>query len=135
MLVNGVTLGYATTAEATEYTNLPDLKEVPDLGADPEMVDNTALTDSIVHNEQGIGDPGDMEYTFRYKNATAQDSYRMLQDRTGKLTYFKHQLTDGTAFTFAAIPALKLSGGGVNDPQEFVMSLALQSDITIVNPA
>ena len=133
MLVNGVTLGYATTSSPASYTNLPDLKEVPDLGADPEMVDNTALSDSIVHNEQGIGDPGDMEYTFRYKNG-ATDSFRIVQGLVGQLTYFEHKLTDGTSYTFSAIPSIKLSGGGVNDPQEFVMALALQSDLTISNP-
>ncbi len=134
MLVNGTTLAYKTSAEGTSYTDLPDLKEVPDMGADPEMVDNTALSDSIVHNEQGIGDAGDMEYTFRYKNDSANDSFRIVQGLVGNLTYFKHTLKDGTAYTFSAIPSLKLSGGGVNDPQEFVMALALQSDLTIANP-
>ena len=133
MLVNGTKLGYSATSGGT-YTDLPDLKEVPDLGADPEMVDNTALTDSIIHNEQGIGDPGDMEYTFRYKNAAASDSFRIIQGLVGKLTYFEHKLTDGTTYTFSARPSIKLSGGGVNDPQEFVMALALQSDLTIANP-
>ena len=134
MLVNGTKLGYSTTSSPSSYTDPPDLKEVPDLGADPEMVDNTALTDSIIHNEQGIGDPGDMEYVFRYKNASASDSFRIVQGLVGQLTYFEHKLTDGTTYTFSAIPSIKLSGGGVNDPQEFVMALALQSDLTIANP-
>ena len=137
MLVNGATLGYSTTASPSSYTNLPDLKEVPDLGAEPEMVDNTALSDKIIHNEQGIGDPGDMEYTFRYKNESATDSFRILQGLSdaGTLTYFQEKLTDGTAWTFSGIPSVRLSGGGVNDPQEFVLSVALQSDLTITNPA
>ena len=135
MLVNGTTLGYKTTEAATTYIDLAGLKEVPDMGADPEMVDNTALTDSIVHNEMGIGDAGDMEYTFRYDNSSANTAYRKIQAIVGNLTWFKQTLKDGTSFTFSAIPSLKLSGGGVNDPQEFTMSLALQSDITIANPA
>lgn len=135
MLVNGTTLGYKTTAAATSYIDLAGLKEVPDMGADPEMVDNTALTDSIVHNEMGIGDAGDMEYTFRYDNSASTSAYRRIQAIVGQLTWFKQTLTDGTSFTFTAIPSLKLSGGGVNDPQEFTMALALQSDITIANPS
>lgn len=131
MLVNGVTLGYKTTASGSSYTNLPDLKEVPDLGAEPEMVDNTALSDSIIYNEQGIGDPGDMEYVFRYVNATGTDSFRVIKGLVGTLVYFQHKLTDNTTYTFSGIPSLRLSGGGVNDPQEFVMSIALQSDLTI----
>jgi hypothetical protein len=83
----------------------------------------------------GIGDAGDMEYTFRYDNSSANTAYRKIQAIVGNLTWFKQTLKDGTSFTFSAIPSLKLSGGGVNDPQEFTMSLALQSDITIANPA
>lgn len=137
MLVNGTTLGYATTAEATSYTNLPDLKEVPDLGAEPEMVDNTALSDKNTHNEPGIGDLGDMEYTFRFANSSATDSFRIMQPlaQAGTLCYFKHTLKDGTSATFSAIPTVRISGGGVNDPQEFVLALAVQSDIVFANPA
>lgn len=135
MLVNGTTLGYTTTDPPTSYTNIPDLKEVPDLGAEPEMVDNTALADTIIHNEQGIGDPGSMEYTFRYDNKNASASYRICKSLVGTLTFFQQELPDGTAFSFSGYPSVRLSGGGVNDPQEFVMSIALQSDITITDPA
>lgn len=137
MLVNGTTLGYSLTGTSPiTYTNLPDLKEVPDLGAEPEMVDNTALSDSIIHNEQGIGDPGDMEYTFRFKNSTVNDSFRICTGTNfvGKTVYFEHKLSDGTTYTFSGIPSVRLSGGGVNDPQEFILSIALQSDLTITNP-
>lgn len=131
MLVNGTTLGYKTTSSGNTYTNLPDLKEVPDLGAEPEMVDNTALSDSIVHNELGIGDPGSMEYTFRFVNSSATDSYRVMKGRTGTLTWFQQKLSDNTTFSFSGYPSVRVSGGGVNDPQEFVLSIALQSDITV----
>ena len=43
MLANGATLGYKTTGNT--YTNLPGLKEIPDLGVEPEKVENTCLTD------------------------------------------------------------------------------------------
>ena len=133
MLVNGTTLSYSATSTGS-YTTLAGLKEVPDLGAEPEMVDNTALSDSVIHNELGIGDPGDLEYTFRFKNTEATDAYRVLYARNGQLTYFKHTLVDGTTFSFSAQPSVRLSGGGVNDPQEFVLALALQSDITKADP-
>lgn len=133
MLVNGTTLSWCATASGT-YANLAGLKEVPDIGADPEMVDNTALSDSIIHNEVGIGDPGDMEYVFRFVNSATTDAYRVLKGRNGALTYFKHQLKDGTIFAFSGYPAVKVSGGGVNDPQEFTLAIGLQSDITVTDP-
>lgn len=130
MLVNGTTLGYKTTSSGSTYTNLPDLKEVPDLGAEPEMIDNTALSDTIVHNELGIGDPGSMEYTFRFVNSSGTDSYHVMKGRTGTLTWFQQKLPDNTTFSFSGYPSVRVSGGGVNDPVEFVLSIALQSDIT-----
>lgn len=136
MLANGATIGYAadaTTAPST-FTNIPDLKEIPDLGAEPEMVDNTALSDSIIHNEQGIGDPGAMEFVFRYDNSAATSSYRVAKALTG-VQWFQVKLKDNTTVTFKAIPSTRISGAGVNDPVEFVMSLALQSDLTITDPA
>ena len=138
MLANGATIGYAAvpTPDATpsSWTNIPDLKEIPDLGAEPEMVDNTALSDSIIHNEQGIGDPGAMEFVFRYDNSSASASYRVAKGLSG-IKYFQVKLHDNTTVVFKAIPSVRISGAGVNDPVEFVMSLALQSDLTITDPA
>ena len=136
MLANGATIGYAADATTTPstFTNIPDLKELPDIGADPELVENTALSDSIVRKEVGIGDPGDMQFVFRYDNSGTGASYRVAKGLTG-VKWFQVALSDGTKFTFKAIPAVKVSGGGVNDPVEFVMALALQSDITIADPA
>lgn len=135
MLANGATIGYAAdaTSTPTTFTNIPDLKELPDIGADPELVDNTALSDSIVHKEVGIGDPGDMEFVFRYDNSSTTASYRVAKGLSG-VKWFRVTLNDGTKFTFKAIPTTKVSGGGVNDPVEFVMALALQSDIDTDDP-
>lgn len=136
MLANGSTIGYASdaTSAPTTFTNIPDLKELPDIGAEPELVDNTALSDSIKRNEQGIGDPGEMEFVFRYNNSDAQSSYRIAKALSG-VKWFQVKLFDKTTYTFKGIPATRLSGGGVNDPVEFVMSLALQSDIDIADPS
>ena len=138
MLANGSTIKYAAIpnpdATPSSWTNSPDLQELPDIGADPELIDNTALSDSIKHNEMGIGDPGDMEFKFRYDNSSANASYRVAKSISGK-KYFQVKLYDGTTYVFKAIPNVKVAGGGVNDPIEFTMSLALQSDIAITDPA
>lgn len=141
MLANGSKIGYAAVDAQTPdtvpsgtnaFTNIPDLKELPDIGAEPELVDNTALSDSIRHNEMGIGDPGSMEFVFRYDNSGAGKSYRVAKGLSG-VKWFQVELYDGTKYSFKAIPNVRLSGGGVNDPVEFVMALALQSDITITD--
>ena len=135
MLANGATIGYRDTGGSGDFTEIPGLKELPDLGAEPELVDNTALGDSYRHNEMGIGDPGSMEYVFRYDNSGKGTSYRVAKSLDGQTKEFQTKLKDGTAFVYTATVALRVSGGGVNDPIEFVMAHALQSDITITDPA
>ena len=69
MLANGATLGFRVHGgTGTTYTDLPGLKEIPEMGMDPELVENTCLTDSLKQYEMGIGDAGDMQYVFKYVN-------------------------------------------------------------------
>lgn len=136
MLANGATLQVKTSG-ATDFTALPGLKELPDMGAEPEKVDNTTLSDSIKQYEQGIGDAGDMAYKFKYDNSSAMSSYRVLRaiETSGETASFKETLKDGTTTTFDAQVSIKRGGGGVNGALEFTLTLALQSALTIVDPA
>ena len=78
MLANGITLAMKKSGES-KYEILPGLKEVPELGADPEKVDNTTLGDSVKIYELGIGDAGDLAYKFKWENKTADSTYRKLR--------------------------------------------------------
>jgi hypothetical protein len=136
MLANGAKLGYSTTGTTT-YTDLAGLKEIPELGGEPEKVEVTTLADTAKQYEYGITDYGDLEFTFKYSNASATDSYRVLRGlATAKTkTNFQLIMKDGTKFAWSAIPNVKLGGGGVNAAIDFKLSMALQSDISITDPA
>lgn len=136
MLANGATLGMKKKGE-TAYTNLPGLKELPDVGVDPEKVDNTCLTDSIKQYENGIGDAGDMTYKFKFDNGSDTSSYRLLRavEATGETVSFQEKLKDGTVTEFDAQVAVKRTAAGVNAALEFDLSLSLQSALTITDPA
>lgn len=137
MLANGITLGYKTASGGSSYTVLNDLKEVPELGADPEKVDNTRLKDKMMHYELGIGDPGDLAYVFAYDNSSATSDYRVLRGfaDTKETVSFEQTLPDGTKYHFDAQCSVKLGGGGVNAVINFTLTLGLQSDIEIVDPS
>lgn len=137
MLANGATLGVKTAPGASSYTDLPGLKEIPEMGADAEKVENTVLTDDTKKYELGIGDPGDMAYKFKFDNTGANTAYRILRglEATGKAYDFQEKLKDGTTTTFSAQPTVKRGGGGVNAALEFTLNLALQSKLTITDPA
>lgn len=136
MLANGATLKVKTKGE-NNFVDLPGLKELPDIGVDPEKVENTCLTDSIKQYENGIGDAGDMAYIFKYDNSSETSAYRILRgiEESGDVASFQETLKDGTVTTFDAQVAVKRNGAGVNGAMEFTLSLSLQSAIDIVDPA
>jgi hypothetical protein len=135
MLANKAKLGVKTSDSASTYTDLPGLKSLAELGAEPELVDNTCLTDTMMQYEQGIGDPGTLEYTFKLDNSSETTAYRILRALDKVKTYdWQETLVDGTTYTFKAQPSIRVGGGGVNEALEFTLSLALQSDITVTNP-
>lgn len=136
MLSNGITLA-VKIGSAETYTNLDGLKEVPELGIDPEKVENTGLGDSVKQYEFGIGDAGDLAYKFKFKNSADTDAYRVLRTLADAKTKasFKQTLPDGTTFTFDAQSSIKVSGGGINNPIDFTLNLALQSDIVVGDKA
>ena len=72
MLANGAKLSYDKTNKGTSYTDLPGLKKIPDMGIEKEKVENSSLDDKVKVYEFGIGDPGDLEYTFKYDNIFIQ---------------------------------------------------------------
>ena len=141
MLANGATLGYTTSysSSSMSYTNIAGLKEIPEIGVEPEKVENTVLTDTVKHYEQGIGDPGDMAFTFKWDtgaggNKAAYTALKTAQG-TGATVYFKLQLKDNTSVTFAGQVALKIGGGGVNGVIDWTLSVALSSDLSVTLPA
>ena len=136
MLANGTTLGYKTTSSASSYTTLEGLKSIPDMGLVKERVENSCLASTIREYELGIGDPGELEFVFRYKNAAATDSYPVLRAlaAAGSVVYFEETDKDGTRYTFSGPISVVRNGGGVNDPIEFTMSVAIQGSITVTDP-
>ena len=100
-------------------------------------MENTTLEDEIKQYENGIGDPGDMTYKFKWDNGDAKASYRILREleASGKKASFKETLKDGTTTEFDAQAAVKRTSAGVNAALEFELKLSLQSKLTITDPA
>ena len=135
MLANGAKLGYKKSGGST-YTDLPGLKEIPEMGIEPEKVENTCLADKNKRYENGIGDAGEMTYKFAYDNAKADSSYRVMRkaQESGETLSFQETLIDGTKTEFDAQPSVKRTGGGVNGVIEFNLTMSVQSDIVVTDP-
>ena len=80
MLANGATLGYKKkTGSPSTYTDLPGLKEIPEMGIEAEKVENSGLTDGHKMYELGVGDLPDMVYKVKYDNTKADSPYRVMR--------------------------------------------------------
>ena len=136
MLANGITLSYKKSG-TEEFTVLTGLKEVPELGTEPEKVENTCLSDKVKQYEFGVGDPGDLEYKFKYENKSATSPYRVMRNAEAakEVLTFKEELPDGTTVTFDAMVSVKLGSGAVNGVLDFTLKMALQSDMAFTDPA
>lgn len=135
MLANGIKLGYKKKGSPS-YTDLPGLKEVPEMGSEPEKVENTCLSDTVKKYEYGIGDPGDLEFKFKYDNSSTTSPYRVLRAAADdkEVLSFEETFPDGTKFNWDAQVSVKVGGGGVNAVLEFTVKMALQSEISVVDP-
>ena len=141
MLANGITLAYKT--EGDTYLPLAGLKEVPEMGVDPEKIENTCLSDTVKQYEMGIGDAGDMDFVFKYENSKSTSPYRVLRSfaDAGTKVSFEETFPDETKFNWDAYVSVKLGcatcGGSatVNGVIDFTVSMALQSDIAVIDPA
>lgn len=138
MLANGITLKYKKKkGTPSDYILLEGLKEVPELGVDPEKVENTTLADKVKQYELGIGDAGELEYKFKYDNSKATSAYRVLRKLMDdkEVVAFEQEYPDKTKVEFDGQVSVKLGGGGVNGVIEFTLKIGLQSDFTFTDPA
>lgn len=133
VLTRGTTLSYKTSGST--YTALPDLQEIPDMGADVDNVEITTLADSARRYMKGLKDYGDLEFTFLYDNSTATSAYRVLSGLESQDSVdWKVSFPDNTEFTFSGAVSTKISGAGVGDPYKFTAKISLNTDITVANP-
>ena len=136
MLANGAKLEYKEKG-GPSYANLPGLKEIPEMGADAEKVENTTLTDTHKMYEMGVGDLPDMKYKFKYDNQSATSPYRLMREaqKAGKVLTFKETLKDGSATEYDAQVSVKRTGGSLNGVIEFELTVLVQSEFTYTDPA
>ena len=136
MLANGAKLEYKG-GSVQSFTKLEGLKEIPEMGSDPEKVENTTLDDTTKQYEMGIGDPGDIVYKFKYDNTSENSPYRLMRaaQEAGTVLDFQETLIDGTTTEFSGQVSVKRTGGGVNGVIEFDLSIALSSGLEITDPS
>lgn len=123
----------------TEYSKLIDIKEFPDIGGAPEMLETTTLSDSMQTHIPGIQTLDGLEFTANY---TAAD-YSTLSNYKGTETDFAiwfggtesggEVTPDGTdgKFEFTGLLDVYVNGGGVNEVVDMTVTIAPSTVIKV----
>lgn len=133
-----VFLMYKASASA-DYTKLIDIKEFPDLGGEPEMLETTTLSDGSQTFIPGIQQLESMTFTANYTKADyttlkglegSEKSYAVWFGGTVSGATVTPTGTDGK-FQFDGQLSVYANGGGVNEVVDMTITIAPSTVITI----
>ena len=124
----GVTLKWGTSSES--LTKKIDIKNFPDLGGAPEMLETTTLSDDTQTYILGIQSLDALEFTANY---TKEDYEAVLEDAGKDLYYsltFGQNGSEGV-FNWQGQHTVWVTGGEVNGVVEMVISIAPSTKPTL----
>lgn len=116
--------------ESETYTKLIDIKDFPDLGGAPEMLETTTLSDNMQTYIPGIQSLDALEFTANYTLADFKKIKAMEGVDTAFAVYFGTDGVDGK-FTFNGQISAFPVGGGVNEVVSMTVSIAPSTPITL----
>jgi hypothetical protein len=124
----GVTLKWGVSAASLD--KVVDIKDFPDLGGAPEMLETTTLSDHIQTYILGIQSADMMEFTCNYTKA---DFEAVMEDANKDLYYALEFGTNGSEgiFEWQGQHTAWVVGAGVNAVTEFKIGIAPSTKPTL----
>lgn len=124
VISKGIKLSYKA-GTASEFVELTNLQEIPDLGGEVEAIEITTLADAAHMYTDGLKNYGDsLAFKFLYEGA----QFTALGALTG-VQEWKVELPDGEACTFSGSSSVKLDGVGVNAALTYTLSIKPSSEM------
>lgn len=113
-----------------EEEQVVKIKTFPDLGGPPNMIEVTDLEDAMQTFIAGIQSSGEMAFTSNYLE---EDYEAAIADEGEELYYTLSFGEDGEfgIFEWAGTHSVHITGGGVNDPVEMVITIAPATQPTL----
>lgn len=123
------------------WSKLVDIKDFPDLGGAPEMLETTTLSDGAQTYIPGIQSQDALEFTANY-NKTDFDMLKALEDKDLSFAvWIGGTVLSGTVtptgsdgkYEFTGRLSVFVVGGGVNEVVNMTISIAPSTVITVVS--
>ncbi|MBR1780542.1 MAG: phage tail protein [Oscillospiraceae bacterium] len=133
------TQGFSTIGLTVKVgqTALNYVTDIGDIGGTPAELDATSMRDSMKKTVPGVQDTKTFEVTFLYDNSAADSDYRVLKalEKAGKAVAVTVTFPDGTVFATTGYVSLMISGAQVDELISAKLTVSLQSDWTVTDPA
>lgn len=123
----------------TAYEKLVDIKDYPDLGGEPEMLQTTTLSDKMHTYTPGIQSLEGMSFTANY-DKEAYTKLEALKDKDESYSVWFGGTESGEEvtptgedgkFNFKGKLNVFVSGGGVNEVRDMTITIAPSTPITM----
>ena len=112
------------------YEKLIDIKDFPDLGGAPEMLETTTLSDGMQTYIEGIQSADALEFTANYTKEDYAKCNALKGEKESYAVYFGEEGVNGK-FEFDGYLSARVNGGGVNEVVGMTISIAPASEITV----
>ena len=131
-------LMHGTGSGTITWSKLVDIKEFPDLGGTPEMIDVTTLSDKIQKNVNGVQSNDGLPFVANYDKAD-YTALKALEGQNEKYAvWFGGTESGGVVtpdgsegkFSFEGELSVYAAGAGVNAARDMNINIALSSEIT-----
>ena len=125
-----ITLKYDSSENATpSWDDVCNIKDFPDLGGAPDMLETTTLSDSAKSYIAGIKDQQALEFTANYDADTMDD----IADLTGTQDFQLWFGTNGASgkFAFSGTISTYVVGAGVNEVVDMKIVIVPSTPITV----
>lgn len=121
------------------YEKLVDIKDFPDLGGSPEMLETTTLSDPMQTFIEGIQSQDALEFTINYDLATYQKILALKGTEIDLSVWFGGTESGTTItptgdegkFNFKGYVSVRVVGKGTNEVKEAIISIAPSTPITL----
>ena len=125
----GISLMYKEGTGST-YSKLVDIKDFPDLGGAPEMLETTTLSDNMQTYIPGIQSLDALEFTANYTKADFTKIKGLEGTDIDFAVYFGAEGADGK-FLFKGRVSVFPVGSGVNEVVNMTITIAPSTPITM----
>lgn len=124
--------------EGSTYSKLIDIKDFPDLGGSPELLETTTLSDKMQTYIPGIQSNDALEFTTNYTKADYTTLAALADTEEDYAVWFGGTEAEGVVtpdgsngkFSFKGKLSVHVNGGGVNEVVDMTITIVPSTVIT-----